>query len=386
MHRSLWLCALACTVARAGAQPPRRAARRSAADSVAAHRRPTPDVSAVVDLVGDLSPQGSTQGDGSRLGVRQLELVLQSALDAHVRGDVFVGVSGHRVSVDEAYLTATALPWRMRAQLGRFLMPVGAANTTHRHDLHTVEYPYVVQRFLSDAGLAGTGLAVSRQFAPFGFSQELIVAWVDRFGDPVDSLKAPGNVSRYVDGMAYSARLRNAWNVSRTSHMELGAGAVTGKRPTATGFADLAGVNAVNARQTLSGADFTWRWTAPEPGRHRSLLVQAEWMWQLNDKGWLVNPGAPGAPVIRDFDGGYVYARWQLGRHIFAGGRWDSVRDPSAPATRLMAGSAVLEWYPNEFSKFLATYERRKTAALAGEDRILLQASFALGSHHPHAF
>lgn len=381
MHRSLWLFALACAVARAGAQQPDAVASRPVADSVATNARRTPNVSAVVDLLADLSPQGSTQSDGTRIGVRQLEVALQAALDAHVSGDVFVELRGHRVSITEAYLAATALPLGMHARLGRFLMPVGALNTTHRHDLHTVEYPYVVQKMMSDAGLGGTGLAVSRVFAPFGFTQELIVAWVDRFGDPVDSLKAPEQVNRYVDGMGYSARLRNAWAVSRAVSMELGASAMTGDRPTSTGFTDAAGRNAVNARQTLAGTDFTWRWTAPEPARHRSLLVQAEWMWQLNDKGWLVNPGAAGAPVIRDYDGGYVYARWQLGRRVFAGGRWDSVRDPAAPAARLTAGSTVLEWYPSEFSKFLATWERRRTAARAGEDRILLQASFAIGSH-----
>lgn len=381
MHRSLWLYALACVVARAGAQQPSGGVPRAAADSVAAKAHPTPDVSAVVDLVGDLSPQGSTQGDGTRIAVRQLEVALQAALDAHLRGDVFVELRDHRVSINEAYLTATALPWGVHARLGRFLMPVGALNTTHRHDLHTVEYPYVVQKLMSDAGLGGTGLTVSRVFAPFGFTQELIVAWEDRFGEPVDSLKAPEQVNRYVDGMGYSARLRNTWTLSRASNMELAASAMTGNRPTSTGFTDAAGLNAVNARQTLAGTDFTWRWTAPEPARHRSLLVQAEWMWQLNDKGWLVNPGAAGAPVIRDYDGGYVYARWQLARRVFAGGRWDSVRDPAAPAARLTAGSTVLEWYPNEFSKFLATWEHRRTAARAGEDRILLQASFAIGSH-----
>ena len=69
------------------------------------------------------------------------------------------------------------------ARLGRVLAPFGKQNTTHRHDLHTVDYPYVLQRFFSDDGLKGTGIYASKIFAPFGFYQELILTAVDRFGE-----------------------------------------------------------------------------------------------------------------------------------------------------------------------------------------------------------
>src|SRR5690349_15122007 len=52
-----------------------------------------PDVSAVGDLVGDLSPKGSTQEDGSRFGVREVEVAIQAAVDPYFRGDVFLGFS-----------------------------------------------------------------------------------------------------------------------------------------------------------------------------------------------------------------------------------------------------------------------------------------------------
>ena len=111
------------------------------------------------DLIGDLSPKGSTQEDGSRFGVREVELALQAAVDPYFRGDVFLGFSdAEGVHIEQAFLTATALPWRLEARLGRFLAPFGKQNTTHRHDLHTVEHSYVVQRFLGEEGLKGTGV------------------------------------------------------------------------------------------------------------------------------------------------------------------------------------------------------------------------------------
>ena len=51
-----------------------------------------------------------------------------------------------------------------------------------------------------------------------------------------------------------------------------------------------------------------------------------------------------------------------------------------------IAGSGYLEWYPSEFSKLSAAYERHTDVNPLGADRILLQATFALGPHKPHPF
>ena len=153
--------------------------------------RMLPDFSAVGDLVGDLTSEGSTQADGTRFGVREVELAVQSAVDPFFRGDVFPGVSAAEgISIEQAFLTTTSLPWRLQAQLGRFLMPVSKLHATHRHDLHTIEYPWVLQRHLSDDGLKVTGVSVSKIFSPFGFRQALIVGAVDRFGERPDSLRS----------------------------------------------------------------------------------------------------------------------------------------------------------------------------------------------------
>ena len=131
-----------------------------------------PDISAVGDLVGDLSPKGSTQEGGERFSVREVEVAIQAAVDPYFRGDVFLGISDlEKISIEQAYLTATALPWGLEVRLGRYLMPIGKQNTTHRHDLHTIEYPYVIQRFFGAEGLRGTGVWVSKVFAPLGFYQ-----------------------------------------------------------------------------------------------------------------------------------------------------------------------------------------------------------------------
>src|SRR5207302_4347653 len=70
-----------------------------------------PDLSAVGDLVGDLSSRGSTQEDRTRFSAREIEFAIQAAVDPFFRGDIFLGLSDlEKVSIEQAYLTATALP------------------------------------------------------------------------------------------------------------------------------------------------------------------------------------------------------------------------------------------------------------------------------------
>ena len=88
----------------------------------------------------------------------------------------------------------------------------------------------------------------------------------------------------------------------------------------------------------------------------------------------------------RDFSGGYVFARYQVTRRGYLGARFDSFQDEAASGRTTTAASGYLEFFPSEFSKLLAGYERYTPAEGSATNRILLQASFALGPHKPHPF
>jgi hypothetical protein len=362
-----------------------------------------PDFSAVGDFIGDLSPKGSTQEDQTRFGVREIELAVQAAVDPYFRGDVFLGLSDlEKVSIEQAYLTTTALSHGLEVRLGRYLMPVGKQNTTHRHDLHTIEYPYVVQRFFSPDGLKGTGVWVSKIFAPFGFYQELQVTAVDRFGEAPEGLTTEEPVNKELNGLGYSARLRNYWDLTQASNLELSGTAITGKReraigctttggpvecPTPLTLAVPAGVNAVAAQQTVFGGDLTYRWRPLQQGLYKSFILQAEVMRQINgDTPPLSDGQVPVAAEVRDYTGAYVFARNQVRQRLFVGARYDYVQDPENDGRTLQAGSGYLEWFPSEFSKLSAGYERLHRDGIGGTNRVLLQATFALGPHKPHPF
>lgn len=347
-----------------------------------------PDLSVVGDLMFDLSPKRSTQASGARLGVREIEVALQAAVDPYFRGDVFFGFNDEEgVSIEQAYLTATALPWQLEGRLGRFIVPFGKQNLTHRHDLHTLEYPWVLQRFLGPEGLKGTGGYVSKVFSPFGFYQEVIFTILDRFGEPAEGLTANEPANNDLSGLGYTARLRNYWDLTQNANIELSASAGTGKLPQpVSGPTEF---NAINAHQSLVGVDFTYRWRPLQQGLYRSLIVQAEYLRQFNEQ----NPDLPEGVTssmyqgpTRAFDGAYLFARYQLTRRGYFGVRGDLVEDPLADGRTLSAASGYYEFFPSEFSKLVAGYERVWRQGEPSEGRLVLQATFALGPHRPHPF
>lgn len=372
--------------------------RRATPPSAPINPRLMPDISAIGEVIGDLTPDSVTQEAGRRLDIREVELAISSAVDPYFRADFILGLSDlEKVSIEEAYITSTALPGGLQARLGRFHVPIGKQNTTHRAELQTVEYPYVIQRFLSPDASKGTGLSVSQIFAPFGFYQELLVAVVDRFLEDPEGIRAGRAANERLTGLGYLARFRNYVDVSEAANVELSASAASGLRaqPLECSAASLCAASdlptGVNARQSIVGADLTVRWRPLQQALYKSFILQAEVMRQINQR----TPGLPAAAGTtvtyagpgRDYTGAYVFARYQIAQRRFIGARYDWVQDPLANGERFQAISGYLQFFPSEFSKFVLAYER--TVPPAGQrrlNRILFQSTFAVGPHRPHPF
>lgn len=359
-----------------------RAARSATSLQGAVNPRLLPDISLVGDLIADFSPDGSTQESGARLGVREVELAVQAAVDPSFRADVFFGFSdAEGARIEQAFMTATSLPIEVR--LGRFLAPFGKQNTTHRHDLHTVDHSLIVQRFLGEEGLKTTGLYLGQSFAPFGFFQELILTAGDRLGEAPEDLVTEEPTSKDLADLAFSARLRNYWDLSEAANLEISGSWMKGlkERPIDIPTSE---VNAVAMNQTTFGADVTLRWRPPAQGLYKSFILQAEFMAQQNE-----NPDVSVSPrpvFLGDLSGLYVFGRYQISRRGYVGARFDAVDDPEFGGERTNAFSGMWQFYPSEFSKIVAKFERVSPKSYEAFNRFLLQATFALGPHKPHPF
>ena len=370
-----------------------------------------PNISVIGDFLADASPDGSTLESGRRFDIREVELALGASVDPYFRGDFILGLSDEEgIAIEEAYLTTLALPWQLQVRVGRFHLPLGKQNTTHRAELHTIEYPHAIQRFLGAEGGKGSGLAVSKILAPFGFYQELQLTAIERLpeeheheheevagdagfeGEPA----TPPNQS--LEGLGYTARFRNYWDLDEATNIELSFSGGTGRAAEPFACQTILGLmpcpgpsgeTAVLARQSIAGADFTFRWRPLREGLYRSFILQAEVMRQHNDQPALP-PNLPvGATYLgptQETTGAYGFARWQLSRRVFIGARYDWLEGADDAERDLSAMSGYVQFFPSEFSKIVLGYEHLRPEVGERLNRLLAQMTIAIGPHRPHPF
>lgn len=334
-----------------------------------------PDLSAIADLVIDLSPEASTLEDGDRFRLREIELGVQGAVDPYFRYDAFLAFHGEAVEVEEAYATTLGLPAGLQAKLGRFLLPFGKVNLTHVPELHTIDLPLLHQEWFGEEGLASTGVWLSWLGDPLGFPQEISLlatdgAERDAHGEEEEDHQEEEDHEEegkdLLDDLAdrlWVAHLKNSIDLTPASNLEIGASW---------------GTSAVDeperVRTNLYGIDATWRWKPLERSKYRSAVLQAEVAWRDEAGGGEALAGA------------FVFGQWQLTRRWYVGARYDVVEPIEDPDDARRAGQVLLRYFPTEFSQLRLAYERRVPDEGDAVDRVLFQTTFALGPHRPHAF
>jgi len=337
-----------------------------------------PDLSLIADFLVDLSPDEATLEDGERYQLREIEVGIQGAVDPYFRYDAFLGIHGDAIEVEEAYATTLALPASLQARLGRFLLPFGKVNLTHRPELPMFDLPLAHREFLGEEGLSSTGLWGSWIGAPLGFFQELSIvaaegieahAHEEEHGEEEhegDEDEAEGDhggdVFEDLGDRLWLAHLKSSIDLSPASNLELGLS-------WATAIVE----EEARGRVNLYGVDVTWRWKPPQFAKYRSAILQAEAIWRAE----------PGPGETRA--GAFAFAQWQLARRWFVGARADWAEPPEEPGS-VAGGQLLVRWFPTEFSQLRLAYERQDPEFGEALDRLVFQTTFALGPHRPHAY
>jgi hypothetical protein len=346
-----------------------------------------PDISAIGEFLIDLSPEEATLEGGDRFQVREVELAVQGAVDPYFRYDAFVGIHGDAVELEEGYATTLGLPAGLQLKLGKFLLPFGKVNLTHRPELHTIDYPLYVQEYFGEEGLNSAGVWGSLIGAPLGFFQEISLvatngaeAHAHEEEEEPHAALAPAQEEEedgenLVDDLANRlvvGHLKNSFDLTEAANFELGGSIATGESE--------------EVRTNLYGIDAILRWKPPQLAKYRSAILQAEIAWRDPEEG---DTGL----------GAFAFGQWQLSRRSYVGARWDYVELPEheelaeeppveepVEATSIQAGQLILRYLPTEFSQLKLVYERQVPDEGDALDRLLVQATFALGPHRPHAY
>jgi hypothetical protein len=345
------------------------AALRAAADSASGVPQGKPDTAAgPTKFVGRqrngsaLNPEISATGDIRLIAhdgpdhfdaePREFEVALQSTLDPYSTAKIFVSFEEDAVSVEEGYLYWTGLPGRIRADLGIFRQQVGDLNRWHLHALPESEYPLVYRRYLGDDGLGAPGLSLYTPL-PLSVFHGTHEIWLQ--GTSAESEPLYGT-DRHT---TFLGRLQNFWQLSRSTYGQIG-------------FTALGGENHDSSLTSrVLGLDARLTWRPPREGTRREVTLRAE--------GYQFHADEAGAVSTRY--GAFVDLTFRASQRWILGGRYDYVEAPRGPNSSMWAVTPTLTWWQSEFVYLRLEGQHNDDEVLGTDNRVLLQAVFAMGPH-----
>jgi hypothetical protein len=346
-----------------------RAAARAAAQRSDTARAPAGPAPAFVDRgrnLNQLNPEISVSSDvrfnatreaplANNVELREFEFSFQSALDPFSSTKIFASFEEGDLDIEEAYAYWTALPGRLRLDIGRFRQQMGELNRWHSHALPESEYPLALREFAGDEGLVGNGLGLYWILPAGGGAFGTHELWGQVTLADNQPLFDAGNRP------AVLGHLNNYWQLGPSAFVQVGGTAMYGANPDA------------DLKTRLLGLDLRFTWRPPARALYRSFTLRGE--------GYQLRRDAAGAVQTRY--GAYAGALYQLGRRWFAGARYDYVE--LTPDAHQWIVTPHLTWWQSEWVYLRAEWQRQAVPVLPGlvdhSDRFVIQAVWAIGPH-----
>lgn len=315
-----------------------------------------PDIAVIGNFLGAV---GSNEvAPAPAFAMNEAEATFQAVVDPYARADFFFAFSPEGVEIEEGYLTLTSLPAGLLAKVGKFKQQVGKVNTLHPHALSWTDKPLVVESLLGgEEGLADSGVSVSK----------LIL-------NPLFFLEATGEVYQGSSGVfaapsrsdvSWVGRLRGYRDISESSNLDLGGSVAYGSNDAGDG-----------THTRVVALDATYRYRPLRRAIYRRFMGRTELFWSHREES-LADVAAFGF---------YASGDYQFARRWFAGGRYDWSERAYDSSLVDKGPSAVLTYWPSEFSQIRGQYRRRSYAEGSVANEFLFQFLFSIGAHGAHVF
>jgi hypothetical protein len=347
-----------------------------------------PDISVIGDFVGGVGNPRNRPTPS--LEMHESEVGFQEVIDPYARADFFITFGEQGVSLEEGYLTFTALPAALQLKVGKMRAAFGKVNTLHNHVLPWVDRPLVTQNLVGgEDGIDDAGLSLSRILpAPKGIFMEG-TAQVFR-GDTENVYRA----NKRSD-LSTVEHLRLYRDITDNTNIDVGGSWSRGNSPFGNGW------------NQLYGFDGTLRWKPLSRSIYHSFVGRTELIWARmvtgNSIGNPFVPASTGAAIIRTPFGMYASAEYQLGRRWFLGGRFDRsqrvcglpTNPPTVTECRVSSlgtlfqdtgGSLLLTYWPSEFSQVRGQLRRTRYGEGLTANELVFQFLFSMGAHGAHPF
>jgi hypothetical protein len=316
-----------------------------------------PDIAVIGDVLGAI---GSNRvAPAPALEMHEAEASFQAIVDPYARADFFVAFGQEGVEVEEGFITFNTLPGGLLLKAGKLRGAFGKVNAMHNHVLPWTDRPLVTQNLVGgEEGISDAGLSVSRL---------LINPWF--------FLEATGEVYRgdsavfasHTRGdLTYVGRLRGYRDVSEGANLDVGTSVAWGHND-----------SGVDQTTRLVGIDATFRYRPLRRAIYQRFLARTEMIWSRREQ--------EAAPTASSF-GWYAGADYQFARRWFVGGRYDYSQRADHSDLHDRGGSALLTFWPSEFSQVRGQYRRTSYAEGVTANELLFQFLFSIGAHGAHTF
>lgn len=327
-----------------------------------------PDIGMIGNFLGGI---GKSRGGSEALAptplmtLQESEASFQAIIDPYARADFFLAIGEEGIEVEEGYVSFPALPGRVLVKAGKMRANFGRLNAFHNHTLPWIDRPLVMYNLLGgsshdpDTGIKDAGFSASR-LIPAG---KLF-------------LEATGEIFRGDSGTLYKsnrrqdfsavAHLRSYFDFTDQTNIEIAGSYSRGHNDLGSSFLT-----------HLYGTDVTLRWRPLSRAIYRSVTARTELIWSRR---------GDAARTQRAF-GLYGSLDYQFMRRWFVGGRFDQSERARNDAVLDRGESAVLTYWPSEFSQVRGQYRRTRFGdggRVANE--VLFQLLFTIGAHGAHPF
>ncbi len=323
-----------------------------------------PDMAVIGDLLGAAGSNKVCPDPAFEM--HESEAAFQAIVDPYARADFFISFGEQGVNLEEGYLTFPAIPGGLLVRAGKMRAAFGKVNTLHNHVLPWTDRPIVTKNLVGgEDGINDAGFSVARLIPnPWIFLEA--TGQVFR-GDSNELFKS----SQRRD-VSYIGHLRGYQDITDNTNVDLGFSFARGHN--SSGIVN--DVDLGRFRTTLYGWDATVRWRPLQRSIYHSFIGRSEIIWSRR-----AQPNGLQAGL-----GYYLSADYQFARRWFVGARYDRSKHADNALLHDTGQSAVLTYWPSEFSQVRGQYRRTRYAAGPTANELLVQFQFSIGAHGAHPF
>jgi hypothetical protein len=275
------------------------------------------------------------------------------------------------VDPEEVWARSTNIP-SVQLKLGKLRGTFGKHGLLHPHAFPFVEAPIVMANTIGKEGFKDAGIEAA-WLTPLPWFAELTGGVYQALPLDADNPLDFGSTSH--GNVPFLFHFKNQLDVNDATTAEIGASALQGD-------------GADGRRHHAYGADLTFRNVPPRQSNSRGWILMSEY----------IQKGSSNGGYVRESDGWYASFQYRLSQIWWAGLRGEQARDSftdfmvddiGAPVPGTVSrGSINLAWVPSEFSFVRLEYSHSKadSGIHPSDDRIMLQMSYTIGFHPPHAY